>query len=232
MNPDSIIAALFPPTCILCGAPGALARDLCGGCAAELPRNRQCCARCALPLDGHLPDGVLCGLCQRRAPPYDRCIAALRYENPVPTLVGAAKFRGRLNAARLLGQLLADRVRCEPGPWPQVLIPVPLHPSRLGERGYNQALEIARVLARELALPIDNHVCERVAATAPQAGLDEHARRRNIRGAFAVRGPFHWSHVVILDDVVTTGSTVAELARVLRGAGARRVEVWAAARTP
>jgi len=127
---------------------------------------------------------------------------------------------------------LADRVRCESGPWPQVLIPVPLHPSRLGERGYNQALEIARVLARELALPIDNHVCERVAATAPQAGLDEHARRRNIRGAFAVRGPFHWSHVVILDDVVTTGSTVAELARVLRGAGARRVEVWAAARTP
>ena len=88
------------------------------------------------------------------------------------------------------------------------------------------------MLARELALPIENHVCERVAATAPQAGLDEHARRRNIRGAFAVRGPFDWNHVAILDDVVTTGSTVAEFARVLRDAGARRVEVWAAARTP
>jgi len=232
MNPKSIIAALFPPTCMLCGAPGALGRDLCDGCAAELPNNHHCCARCALPFEAPMPDGALCGPCQRHPPPFDRCIAALRYENPVPTLVGAAKFRGRLNAARLLGELLTERVRSEVDSWPQILIPVPLHPRRLGERGYNQALEIARVPARELALPIDTGNCERIASTAPQAGLDERERRRNIRGAFAVSGPFAWDHVAIVDDVVTTGSTVAELARVLRRAGAVRVEVWAAARTP
>ena len=179
-----------------------------------------------------MPEGALCGSCQRHRPPYDRCIAALRYQGPVPSLVGAAKFRRRLNAARLLGQLLTDRVRDAAGPLPQVLIPVPLHPRRLAERGYNQALEIARVPARELALPIGSRLCERVAATLPQAGLDERARRINIRGAFAVPGPWTWDHVAIVDDVVTTGSTVAELARVLRGAGVRRVDVWAPARTP
>jgi ComF family protein len=112
------------------------------------------------------------------------------------------------------------------------LVPVPLHPGRLAERGYNQALEIARVLGGGLDLPLDSRCCHRVAATPPQAGLDEVARRRNIRGAFAVHSPLPWSRVAIVDDVVTTGSTVSELARVLRRAGVREIEVWAAARTP
>ncbi len=179
-----------------------------------------------------LPAGSVCGACQRRPPPFARALAALRYETPIPTLVGAAKFRGRLNHARLLGQLLADAARALPAPWPQVLVPVPLHPTRLVGRGYNQSLEIARVVGRALDLPVDGTCCRRVLATPPQAGLDEPARRRNIRGAFAALAPLPWQQVAILDDVVTTGSTVSELTRVLRRAGARRVEVWAVARTP
>ncbi|WP_295441993.1 ComF family protein [uncultured Thiodictyon sp.] len=227
-----LIGRLFPPTCLLCGAPGAHGRDLCAGCAAELPHNRLACPLCALPFDMALPAGSVCGACQRRPPPFARALAALRYETPIPTLVGAAKFRGRLNHARLLGQLLADAARALPAPWPQVLVPVPLHPTRLVGRGYNQSLEIARVVGRALDLPVDGTCCRRVLATPPQAGLDEPARRRNIRGAFAALAPLPWQQVAILDDVVTTGSTVSELTRVLRRAGARRVEVWAVARTP
>ena len=113
-----------------------------------------------------------------------------------------------------------------------MLLPVPLHASRLRSRGYNQALEIARVVGRELVLPIDHASCARIAPTPPQAGLDERARHRNIRGAFLVQGPVSWDHVAILDDVVTTGSTVAELSRELRKAGVRRIQVWAVAQTP
>jgi ComF family protein len=227
-----LLGALFPPTCLLCGAPGADGRDLCAGCAAELPHNRHACPGCALPFDIPLPAGAVCGVCQRRSPPFVRALAALRYETPIPTLVGAAKFRGRLNHARLLGQLLADVAQALPAPWPQALVPVPLHPTRLVARGYNQSLEIARVVGRALDLPVDGACCRRVLATPPQAGLDEPARRRNIRGAFEAQTPLPWQRVAILDDVVTTGSTVIELTRVLRRAGARQVEVWAVARTP
>jgi ComF family protein len=226
-----IVSLMFPPTCVLCGAPGCRGRDLCAGCAADLPTNRDCCPRCALPLDRPLPPGSVCGVCARRPPPYDRCIAALRYETPVPTLVGAAKFRGRLASARLLGELLADAVLVRALAPPQVVVPVPLHPSRLAHRGYNQAVEIARAVGRELGLPLDTCCCARASATPPQTGLDEAARRRNVRGAFVVRGTLPWARVAILDDVVTTGSTVAELSRALRRAGAREIEVWAAART-
>ncbi len=231
-SPAALIAALFPPTCFLCGAPGVGGRDLCVGCAAALPYNRHACTRCALPFDTTPPAGSLCGACQRRAPPYDHALAALRYEAPVPFLVGGAKFRGRLNGTRLLGQLLADAVAAGAVPLPQVLVPVPLHPKRLAGRGYNQALEIARAVGQALDLPTDTAGCRRVLATPPQAGLDERARRRNVRRAFEAVTPFPWTQVAILDDVVTTGSTVAELARVLRRAGVAKIQVWAVARTP
>ena len=232
MRPSSILDTLFPPTCLLCGAPGSQGLDLCPGCVSELPWNRHCCARCALPFDGPGLDGALCGACQRRAPPYEGCLCALRYEMPVPTLVGAAKFHSRLNAVRLLGRLLARSVLAAGRPLPQALVPVPLHRGRLADRGYNQALEIARAVGRELALPVDSGCCERAVPTLPQTGLDEGSRRRNIRGAFSTRSPSEWAHLAIVDDVVTTGSTVEELARVLGRSGVERIQVWAVARTP
>lgn len=229
---EPVVSALLPPTCMLCGATGWRGRDLCDGCASDLPANLACCRRCARPLGGSPPLEAICGACQRRPPPYERALAALRYESPVPYLVGAAKFRGRLASVRLLGHLLLDAVQARKLPLPEVLLPVPLHTERLAERGYNQAVEIARVLADRLDVPLDSRSCSRVSATPPQAGLDEAARRRNIRGAFAVCTPLRWSRVAIVDDVVTTGSTVSELARALRHAGALEIEVWAAARTP
>jgi ComF family protein len=231
----SLPSALFPPTCVLCGAPGLRmggGMDLCAGCLAELPHNRACCVQCAIPFETPMPAETRCGHCQKQSPPFDLSLTAFRYEGAVAALVGGAKFGGRLNVLRLLGRCLADRVRESDAPRPEVVLPVPLHVSRLRTRGYNQALEIGRVVGDALGVPVDHACCGRVQATPPQVGLDDAARRRNIRGAFVVRGPVPWTHVAILDDVVTTGSTVGELSRILRTAGVRRIQVWAVARTP
>jgi ComF family protein len=235
---------VYPPMCALCGAPGADGLDLCAGCRADLPGIGPCCARCALPLPGPGASGRsgqaapdrLCGPCQRHPPPFDHCHAPFRYEDPLPALIAGLKFRGRLHLLRLLGALLARSLSDAGGELPALIVPVPLHPQRLRRRGYNQALELARVAGRVLELPVDSDCCSRVLATRPQADLDQKARRRNLRGAFRVTAAgearLAGRHVAILDDVVTTATTVGELARALRQAGCARVDVWAIARTP
>lgn len=157
--------------------------------------------------------------------------AALAYEYPVDRLVQGAKFHRRLHQARALGELLgmALAARPRPQPVPELLVPVPLHARRLAERGYNQALEIARPVAERLGLVLAPSLARRVVATAAQTGLSRAARRRNLRGAF-VAGGCAGRRVAIVDDVITTGSTAAALLRALRRAGAAQVEVWAVAR--
>lgn len=223
---------LLPDTCILCGNQGHEGLDLCPGCRRDLPFNSHYCSRCALPLPAAAPPGSLCGPCQRRPSVYDLCIAPFRYEGPLPHLVTGLKFHARMNHARLLGQLLARALQRIPSqPQPQLIIPIPLHPARLRERGFNQALEIARGPARLLGIPLETRSCLRRKTTAPQSGLDLRARRRNLRQAFALSQPPDARHVVLLDDVVTTGNTVSELAKTLKRAGMQRVDVWAVART-
>jgi ComF family protein len=227
-----VLDRVYPPTCVLCGAPGDSGLDLCAGCRADMPHNHHACPRCAIPLPEGQPPGTLCGPCQRRPPPFAASHAAFRYEDPVPVLIGGVKFRARLNLGRLLGQCLTLALLDQGAERPGLIVPVPLHPRRLRERGYNQALELAREVSASLAIPIDATACVRAAHTSAQVGLDDHERRRNVRGAFAVARPPSAPHVAILDDVVTTGSTVAELAGVLLAAGVERVDVWAVARTP
>jgi len=142
------------------------------------------------------------------------------------------KFQGRLAFARLLGGLLDKSIAERTQPLPECLLPVPLHPSRLRERGFNQALEIARSAAGPLGLTVLPDSLRRIRATVPQTHLDGAARCHNVRGAFAVYRPIKARHVAVLDDVVTTGSTTNELARLLRAAGVAEIEVWAGARTP
>ncbi len=228
---EQTLDRLYPPTCVLCGASGNDGLDLCAGCLADLPADRDCCSRCALPLPAGQPIGALCGECQRRPPPFHVCHAAFRYEDPLPALVSGVKFHARLNLARLLGLCLADALREKDALMPALILPVPLHRKRLRERGYNQALEIARTVGRELDVTVDTHSCTRILATARQAGLEQKERRRNVRGAFKLESPLDVEHLAILDDVVTTGSTVSELAGVLLKAGVKRVDVWAVART-
>jgi len=220
------LSVLLPHHCRLCGASGQADRDLCRGCQRDLPYLETACERCGLALAPDSPP--LCGRCLRRPPPFDRVIAPLRYAAPADTLIHEFKFRGRLASGRLLADLMADALH--PQPRPQLLLPVPLHPRRLRERGFNQANELARQLGRRLGIPCDSKLLQRLRDTPAQHDLPAKQRRGNIRRAFALNGALHARHVAVIDDVMTTGHTVGEIARVLRRAGARRVEIWVAAR--
>ena len=228
---SQLLAAVLPARCLLCGAEGAQGRDLCAGCAADMPVNMVCCARCALPLE---VAAERCGICLQREPPFTSAWAPYRYAHPLDLLEARFKFHRDLAAGRLLADLMVTAARRQPpAARPECLLCVPLHHQRLRERGYNQALELARPLARALGVPLDPEGLIRVRPTSAQTGLDAKARRRNLHEAFAVDAGHEFpAHVAILDDVMTTGTTLRECARVLLRAGVQRVDVWALARAP
>lgn len=219
---------LYPPTCLLCGDPGERERDLCEACAASLPHILTACPRCAMPLELSKPQ--LCGQCQGNPPSFDAAHAALHYEEPVRHLVVSLKFGARYPSARLLGALLADSLENRASAYPEAIIPVPLHASRYRKRGFNQSIEIARVVSQRLNIPLDLKACRRIRATTAQSSLTARARRKNLHQAFACQSALPYRHVAILDDVLTTGTTANEVAKTLRQAGVEMVEVWACAR--
>jgi ComF family protein len=226
-----LAAAVLPPRCVLCQARGqAPALDLCRDCEAELPRIPGPCPVCALPQGGG--PGRPCSGCLRDPPPYDRCLAAFDYAFPVDRLVQSLKYGGQLAVGRVLGHLAGSAV-LERGLHLDVdmLLPVPLHPARLAERGFNQSLEIARWAGRRVGRPVVERALVRTRPTVPQVGLSLAARHANLGGAFASAAAVRGRRVVIVDDVVTTGSTVREAALSLRAAGAFSVDVWCVART-
>ncbi len=213
--------AFFGGACFVCR--GKARGLLCAACRAELPLLApELCPRCALPA----PGGALCGRCLAEPPGYDATIAALAYDFPADTLVHALKFRGELALAPLLGGLLRDRL---PADEPvDSVVPVPLSAARLRSRGYNQALEIARHVA---AGKVDIELCVRRRDGAPQMELPWAERQRNVRGAFDCRRALLGATIAVVDDVMTTGATLDEMARTLKRAGAERVVNWVVART-
>jgi ComF family protein len=152
----------------------------------------------------------------------------LRYDYPADGLIKGFKYGRRLAVGRVLGELMAERLAGRA--LPALVLPVPLHPARERERGFNQATELARPLAAALGLALDAGLCRRVRATPSQSALDRRTRARNLRGAFALSRALPADEVAIVDDVVTTGATAAALAATLRRAGVRRIEIWSAAR--
>lgn len=171
----------------------------------------------------------LCGECLQTAPPYQRTISPYYYRPPLIPLITQFKFKHRLVMARVFAALLARHIDPNQAR-PECIIPVPLHPRRLRERGYNQSLEIALHLSKALDIPIDNRLCQRTRYTAPQTGLAAKERKRNVKNAFGLAGPCQYKHIAILDDVITTGHTITELARLLRKNGVEEIEVWSVAR--
>lgn len=219
---------LWVPACALCGAHGRGGYDFCDGCEKSLPLLTSCCSRCAIFLPGLHGDSTVCGECQQHPPKYQSAHAAFRYAPPVDRLIHGAKYTGRLDWLAILGRRLAQGIAARAGAV-DALVAVPLHHSRLRERGYNQSLELARPLAKQLGLPLRDGL-ERLRATPPQATLTREERRRNVRAAFAARSPFTGLRVALVDDVMTSGATVDAAARCLRKAGAASVEVWVVAR--
>ncbi len=226
---DIVQFILLPGRCVLCGASSARELDLCRACETELPWNRTPCPRCALPLPPGTPAGMLCGECLDKPPQFDAARIPFVYAYPLDRLLQRLKFSGRLAHARILGERMAAHLSGDGQPRPDALVPIPLHATRLRERGFDQAAELARPIAQRLGVPLDRELVRRTRATRVQSRLDARERRRNVRGAFSVIRPPP-PHVAILDDVVTTASTAGELARSLKRAGCERVELWACAR--
>lgn len=225
----SLLRLIYPPRCLLCNRPGFDNMDLCISCYRSLPWNKTACISCALPLPDDITGPVKCGHCLQKAPLYEAAFSLFRYEHTVVKLIQGFKFNEKLSHGRLLSQLLVAAFSL-PEPVPQCLIPIPLHNKRIRQRGFNQSIELARPLAKKLGVPLVLDVVKRIRATEQQTGLDAVARRKNIRGAFEVVQTLEWDHVAIVDDVVTTGSTVNELARILKKAGVKRVDVISVAR--
>lgn len=226
-----LVSVVWMPHCVLCGQSARNAEyDLCIGCERDLPVNEPCCSVCAEPLHGESGD-MMCGACVQRAPRFDACLAPYRYSYPLDHMIRALKYGGGVAHGRVLGDLFASRLRAvERSELPALLLPVPLGTARFIDRGYNQAIELAAHISKRLRIPLRADVLVRTRETREQAGLDRKARRKNLRQAFALRLPLPATHVAIVDDVVTTGSTVNEIARVLKRSGAECVEVWAVAR--
>lgn len=216
---------MMPPACLLCGAPAG-GGPVCDGCHADLPWHHQPqCPQCAIPT----PDGRVCGACLKHPPAFDRTHAALAYAFPLDSMIPRLKYHGQLAIAPVLGACLARAL--EQAPRPDRLIAMPLHAKRISERGFNHASEIARVVARRFGLPLDLASARRIRDTPPQMGLKHDARRRNVRGAFMCSGEVQGQRIALIDDVMTTGTSLDELAATLKQAGAVEVSCWVVART-
>lgn len=229
--------AVLPNLCALCG--NLSQATLCAGCdEAYWNDSRLRCTVCAMPLSAARPARhaqYRCADCISERPPFDATFALADYRAPLDTLAVGLKFRARLMLAREFAQRLARLAQDawqDRDEWPDVIAPVPLAGRRLTERGYNQAWQIARPLARELQVRCHATLLHRVIHTAPQSRLDLDARRQNVGRAFKVAQPVQGLHVGIVDDVMTTGATLEALARTLKAAGARRVTNFVALRTP
>jgi len=219
---------LLPPRCVLCGQPsGPIC--ICEACKADLPWQGSRCLQCALPLGS--PRDSVCGACIQNPPPFSRTLSPLQYEFPANRLVQAFKFKRQLAAGRVLSHLICESVSQQDFSIPQMLIPVPLHKLRLLKRGFNQAYELAAYAGRVLGIPVATGGLRRQRNTKAQSGLSRKQRRNNMRGAFYWRDAGKPArHIALIDDVMTTGTTVTECSRVLKRAGAKRVDVWVAAR--
>lgn len=224
-----LLHEMIPRTCVFCGDIGAPeGAAICSGCRDDLPWLEHACPTCAMPLGTALDDGVSCGACQADPPPFTRVVVALAYEFPIDAAIRRFKFHGRLQYGPAFAEILLHVSARLPSDV-DALLPVPLHRWRHMRRGFNQAVEMAVPVSRQLGLPLLGNV-RRTIATPYQSGLDARQRRRNLAAAFAVRGTPGAAHVAIVDDVVTTGATCRQLANCLRASSVEKVSVLALAR--
>jgi ComF family protein len=211
--------------CLLCGAN---THDglCCAACDADLPRlTEEYCPVCALPTLA----GCICGRCLKHPPAFDHTVPAFSYKFPLDKLIQALKYSERLILVNFLADALTRRITSRP----DCIVALPLHPTRLRERGFNQSLLLARRISRHLGIPLLAHTCERIRNTPPQSSLPWKERDKNMRKAFSCKSgaDVRGKHVAIVDDVMTTGASIGELARALKQAGANEVSAWVVART-
>jgi ComF family protein len=224
-----LLTMLLPNLCLLCKVvtPNPF---ICERCFQNLPWiNPNVCTICANPLSGNNQQHQ-CGQCQQQPPAYDNTFAIFYYCFPIDRLILRLKFSNKLVYAKLLAHFFCIKYQsCIHKP--DFIIPIPLHANRMKQRGFNQSHEIAKIIAKKLQIPVIANACERILDTQPQLALPANLRTKNIRKAFQINQAISAQAIAIVDDVVTTGSTVQELAKLLKKQGVKRVDIWCCAKT-
>jgi ComF family protein len=220
----------FSPRCFLCKFILPHPTGLCEDCFKQLRLNEKVCCQCALPLE----QGVKCGTCLASPPPFDMTLAPFLYQPPLSHWITQLKFQHKLLNAKVLGQLLCVQIEKHYAvkTKPDCIIPIPLHRQRLSQRGFNQAVEIARPIAKKLKLPLIYDHYRRAKNTHAQSQLSAYARHHNMQNAFKLYRNLAAKHVAIVDDVMTTGQTVRTFSQLLRKTGIQRIDIWCCARVP
>lgn len=225
LNNSAIFKQLLPAQpCVLCGSMshGGL---WCGACDAAMPYlDMPHCPICSQPT----PQGELCGHCLKKPPLFTRTVAAFTYSFPVDQLIQAMKYQEQLALAQIFSEKLSQRI--DKTKLPDYLIPMPLHPAKLKSRGFNQAQLIAALLAKSLDLSLLTHACHRLRDTPSQTSLPWKERSKNVRGAFGCDVDLSEKHIALVDDVLTTGTSLNALADVVQKQGAREISAWVVAR--
>lgn len=215
---------LFKQNCTLCDAPTSSEFSLCAICVQDLPlAPHPSCLQCGLSTQGDI-----CGKCLKQQPHFDATYALFTYGYPVDALLQHYKYNHALYLSQTFAQLLSAKMQDTDI---DVIISMPLHPSRMKERGFNQSLELAKIIAKQHDIALDSVSCNRVKNTRPQASLPFKSRLKNMQGAFACSNTFSGKHIALIDDVMTTGSSLNELAKTIKNAGARKVSCYVLART-
>ncbi len=228
---NQLLQQILPKRCLLCDEACFDHHFLCYDCESILPWQPPSCVRCGVALPEQA-DFVLCALCLSHQPAFHATTALFEYKPPISQFVLKLKFQKNLSMARLFSNYWIDYIKKyrDLNNLPELLIPVPLHHKRLRERGFNQALEIAKPIGKQFKIPIDIKSCSRIMNTHPQATLSVKDRKNNLKNAFVLSHPITAKHVAIIDDVVTTGTTVNEISRLLEKSGVNNIEVWCCAR--
>ena len=220
---------VFPSACFICEQT-TQESIICHDCHQSLPFNQRACTICAMPLT---ESKTLCGHCIKIKKPWTTAFIPFHYKTPIDYLIKEMKFNANFAYLHLLAHLffLAYQAQNKTN-LPEVIIPVPLHPSRLSQRGYNQSLELAKIISRLFNIPIDNHYIQRHKKTLPQSSLNIQARSKNLKNSFKInpKNKHRYQQVVILDDVVTTGTTMTEIVKVIKKQGVLVCDIWALAK--
>lgn len=234
-----LLDIIYPPRCALClSSPqpaGKVSIELCRDCQSDLQLITAACFQCGIPLN-HTQADQLCGECLKKKPAYDQVVSVYHYRQPLIWLIQQMKFHKKTRIANLLSQLLSRyiqrRITDKTLSIPDAIIPVPLHHKRQHQRHFNQAEELAKVISKNLQCPIDSQYIERYLISQQQSGLDAKQRKKNVKGIFRVKNKKQnkYQHIAIVDDVMSTGSTLNEVARILKKSGIMKIDVWVLAR--
>jgi len=224
----TVLEALYPTQCVSCNALADA--GICAACNRSLLRVENPCPQCGASI-GYSGGNQVCGRCRRRPPAYDLTVTPFLYAPPLSSLVHQFKYRGKIGNARPLAKIFCREFTTRYCPLPQLLVPVPLHWTRLIRRGFNQSAELCRHLSAELSIPFDRSTVYRTRKTLPQVELPLNQRRWNVRGCFELRRPLPVESIAIVDDVITSGETMHQIASMLKNHGVTAVQAWAILRT-